>query len=93
MVLRAISLETDRRHVLLFSRGTYREVVRQAELFGAIGASACVMRRRFLILGVGSVEQKGRFVGGCLAIGGSGRGERYYGAVGEAGALAEGRRR
>jgi len=51
------------------------------------------MRRRFLILGVGSVEQKGRFVGGCLAIGGSGRGERYYGAVGEAGALAEGRRR
>jgi hypothetical protein len=91
LVFRTISLETDRGHVLLFCRRTYGQVVRQTELLGAIGASARVMRRRFLVLGVGSVEQEGRFIGGCLAIGCCGRGERYYGAVGEAGALAEGR--
>lgn len=49
------------------------------------------MRRRFFVLGVGSVEQERRFIGGRLAIGCGGRGERDYGAVGEAGALAEGR--
>jgi hypothetical protein len=49
------------------------------------------MRRRFFVPGVGSVEQEGGFVGGRLAVGCSDRGERDYGAVGEAGALAEGR--
>ena len=49
------------------------------------------MRRGFFILRIGSVKQEGWLVGGRLSIGCGGRGERDYSAVGETGALAEGR--
>jgi hypothetical protein len=69
LIFRTVPLKACREHVLLFRRGTYGQVVRQTELFGAIGASARVMRRGFFTLGTGSVEQEGWFVGGCLSVG------------------------